>query len=146
MLLVLALAVSPAWAQPLQGSAPDPGGCRRLIAEQREAYARLKQVMPQKFFNLRAPGSRQAPGTAQACRECDAVAAQLSGWAGSPVAPVASVHSTYPAGCVGHRQDLAGTRAGAECIAQFLGRGYYVSAPGRQCTQDGFPYTIVPLH
>jgi hypothetical protein len=41
-------------------------------------------------------------------------------------------------GCVGYREDLSGTRQGAECLAELLGEGYRVGS----CNGAGFPYSV----
>ncbi|MES3026203.1 MAG: caspase family protein [Pseudomonadota bacterium] len=44
------------------------------------------------------------------------------------------------AGFVGYREDIFGTRQGAECVAELLGTGYRVGA----CSSAGFPYSAFP--
>jgi hypothetical protein len=50
-----------------------------------------------------------------------------------------------PAGCVGYRPDLGGTREGAERLVEFLGAPYAVppyDVAAYSCLADGHPYTV----
>jgi hypothetical protein len=77
-------------------------------------------------------------GTSTCDMDCQAkVLAKLSAVDGIKVYSHAR-SAPSPLDCVGFREDLGGTQAGAKCLAKVL--GYEYRAVG--CNEDGFPYNV----